>query len=74
MDVRTSIFSTHDTACIPKRPSCAVRCAGDAGCGCFEEVEFVGRALVDCAADENEEGQKDSACNEDEGGDSERRP
>ena len=74
MHVRTGIASTVDAACVPKGPSCGVGSARDAGCGCLEEVELVGWALVDGAADEDEEGEEDGACDEDEGEDGERRP
>lgn len=66
MNPRARIAPTRNTASIPERPSRGRCCAGDtSGCG-LEEVELVGRIFADCAADDGEEDQQETACYEDE--------
>ncbi len=56
MYFRTHVVSVCDSACIPEGPSCRSCCAGDAGGVGLQEVEFIGRIVVDGTGDEDEEG------------------
>lgn len=56
MYFRTHVVSVCDSACIPEGPSCQSCCAGYAGGVGLQEVEFIGRIVVDCTGDEDEEG------------------
>ena len=67
MYFRAGIAPIDHTAGIPKGPSRRRRCAGDTRCRCLEEVELVGRVLVDTAANEGQEGEEKTASDEDEG-------
>ena len=60
------IVPIDHTASVPKSPS-RRRCrAGDSGGGSLEEIVLVGWVFVDSAADEGEEGEEETATDEDE--------
>lgn len=71
MNIRTRIASTSNAACIPECPSCGRCCARNAGCSGLQEVKLVGRVFANCAADDSEEDQQETACYEDERDDGE---
>lgn len=74
MYLGTCIAPIVHTAGVPQRPSRAGGRTGDAG-GCrLEEIELVGRVFVDAATKEDEEGEKESTSDENEGGDGEDGP
>lgn len=59
MYTRTLITPIHDATSVPEGPSCGRGGVAEArGLG-FEEVEFVGWVLVDCAAEEGEKYEED---------------
>lgn len=62
----TGIAAIGDAAGIPESPPCGWCCPWYTGSRCLEEVELVGRVLVHAATDEDEEGEKKCACDEDE--------
>ena len=66
MDFWTGIAAIGDAAGIPESPPRCWCCPWYAGSRCLEEVELVGRVFVHGATDEDEEGEKKSACDEDE--------
>ena len=66
MNFRTGITAIGDAAGIPERPSRCWCCPWYASRRCLEEVELVGRVFVHGATDEDEEGEKKGACDEDE--------
>ncbi len=66
MNFWTGIAAIGDAAGVPESPPCCWCCPWYPCSRCLEEVELVGRVLVHAATDEDEEGEKKCACDEDE--------
>lgn len=66
MNFWTGIAAIGNAAGVPESPPCRCCCPWYTCSRCLEEVELVGRVLVHAATDEDEEGEKKSACDEDE--------
>lgn len=54
------------TTCIPESPSGGSRSAWDGGSVGLEEVELIGRILVDSTTNDNQKHKKKSSSNKDE--------
>ena len=65
-DMRARVPAIDDRACAPERPVRERCCAWNALRGDFDEVELIGRVVIDCAAEEGEEDEEAGTENEDQ--------
>ena len=71
MDLWAGVAAIDHRAGIPEGPSSERSRAWDAGGVGFDEVELVGRVVIDCAAKKGQEDEEGCAGNEDEGDETE---
>ena len=67
MDAAAVILAIDHPARIPEGPPRDIGRPSDAGSVGLEEVEAVGRAMVDAAAEEDEKDEEAAGCEQDEG-------
>ena len=63
MHVRARIPAIDDRACVPEGPARDRVGTGDTLCHDLDEVELVGRVMVDSTTEEGEEDEEDGAGN-----------